>query len=404
MLRDLCLAGALQQVCITIDTSRMRRRSTLGMGTGVAPVRFADMPAFEPAIRASRHSVVPRQLSFNSNSSQCSNASAEPGKRRTISSFRSNRTKPHERPNAANTNESVMDGIAELTQSMSESSITTKGSTTVVSNCQQVQAAEVTACSLSSSGPGLQTSVAKTFPKSTIAHKSSASMTESVSKIPRFNSSTSKTSTSKSSTSKSSTPKSSLTSMAQLNSTDAFEEAEIDAMTSTPHPTGSARLSASHASTMDLRDFAEQQRFMMQVLKLSFQKMNKLADSQLALNLLLADVLKELKSRQGSDNLAQNTRNEPQPKLGECNGDMPLNVLAPSQEDNKENFSGHLLRPDHIFNAMKSELRCLKTPTVLKSGGHLVPDTPNTLLSNTVHHQLEDLFESSEPESPVILH
>ncbi|KAK3930831.1 Bifunctional protein GlmU [Frankliniella fusca] len=197
---------------------------------------------------------------------------------------------------------------------------------------------------------------------------------------------------------------------AQLNSTAAFEDVEIAVLTSTPHPERiSKRILLSTDKDQQLKLFLSEQRSVMQAMKLSFQKLNLVLDSQLQVNLETTNLLKQIKESQGSFQFNPVTNNVLNSKDNlalvssekvSCNNFEPdkfsFKMLSPCQED-KENVSiQRPIRPEYLYREMKSQLACLKTPTTIRKSGPMCAETPQTYLSNAVHHQLETLFDDSE--------
>ena len=87
-------------------------------------------------------------------------------------------------------------------------------------------------------------------------------------------------------------------------------------------------------------------------------------------------------------------------KSGSINSCGTVELTSLGLSDDKENvqvLAEKTCKPLLMFSDMKSQLKCLKTPTVLKIKPRTA-ETPNTALSNTVHNQLENLYETSETD------
>lgn len=188
---------------------------------------------------------------------------------------------------------------------------------------------------------------------------------------------------------------------AELNSTAAFEGEEIAALTSTPHPERKSKSvvpsSSSAAENSELADqmklFIMDQRSVMQAVKLSFQKMNSVMDR---MNTLLEKLNVEVDS-QAELMLVKKSGT----LLGVAEGNAGSAVQSNlALNDDKENVhvNGQSIQKSlSMFCDMKSQLNCLKTPTAFRTRP-LSAETPNTILSNVVHNQLENLYETNETD------
>lgn len=224
-------------------------------------------------------------------------------------------------------------------------------------------------------------------------------------------------------------------SVSKLNTTSAFEEDEIAAMTSTPRAELVVRSQSTDMSkpTTGFEDFsavAEQmsllaldQRSAMQVIKLSFQKMNSLMDKQADLvekqSKLISMQMKVFERMDGLFSASkkvnvENSNNvgplamtespesttitmkmfleEENPEILECDKKQD------SVTENKENLAVPTSKSLSLYRSMRSQMNCLKTPTTKQGLVRQSIETPNTILSNRVHNQLENLFETSETE------
>lgn len=201
---------------------------------------------------------------------------------------------------------------------------------------------------------------------------------------------------------------------ASLNSTDIFEEDEKAVLVPTPH----IKTNQSGPSSMDSNYLAEQisllildQRSLMEGVKLTLSKMNTVIDTLNDVNVNLKQLLQsgKVEGGQKSENVtfvgADSTLN--------VNGNASANikpaakpmlrrnhqVLSPtieSEDENKENFVKPLRKSIYLYRKIKSEASFLKTPLECRTERPRTADTPNTVLSNTICNQLENLFESSD--------
>lgn len=404
----------------------MRRRST------IAPVREDEVLSSAPALKPSRHSFVPRQLTFDKNKTAGLKQVKGTGSVRGSTSKRLSRI--------GISNESVYDASI-LAQTISEDDSTVVHPKAVFSNlpptaaCSRANQVPSNFSSTSSFSPKSKESHITLEENSTITNKtalcpgtsqSASSGAKAVNRLrsmdktkPSTIEAKTQNSVTKFNTSESKIPKPKifsaskpLTPESQFNSTAAFEEVEIAALTSTPHPERSVRRPLLMSSSNDeVQLFLSEQRSVMQAIKLTFQKMNSVLDSQLQVNLETVGLLKEI--RKGQCNFQFNSMLNPTSKSTE-NADFgvscsekislcPNNLefeklsfkkLSPCKEDDKENVALSF-KPDSLYRDMKSQLGCLKTPTVLRRAKPMSVETPNTYLSNTLHHQLESLFEDN---------
>lgn len=196
-------------------------------------------------------------------------------------------------------------------------------------------------------------------------------------------------------------------SQGSLDSTAVFEEVEVATLTSTPHPLQKLINTESWQEASEVgeqfKGLIAEHRSLMQVMKLSFQKMNTLMESQTKVNLAVVEMIQEMKGRVLSNDsgtqLSDISNFENPSSLNFSNHhNMTKKILTPVLEEGKENTREVPSRKSlSMYLGMKSEINCLKTP-LAKTTKPKASETPNTVLSNTVQHQLEELFETSQTD------